>query len=133
MTFRKDGGHPVLMLRPGGFPTLLDNSYLFSTTENLERVSNFKITPRDLAVGDYIIGVFNMNYYVNSDCEYELVVSPGDDDSYLMARGGVENKHSTDVGVYLEEALDRRCVDKPSPRLCMKYCIHPVGKSRGLV
>jgi hypothetical protein len=28
VTFRKQGGHPVLILRRGGFPTLLDNSYV---------------------------------------------------------------------------------------------------------
>eukprot|EP00740_Mantoniella_antarctica_P009749 CAMPEP_0181386778 /NCGR_PEP_ID=MMETSP1106-20121128/23335_1 /TAXON_ID=81844 /ORGANISM="Mantoniella antarctica, Strain SL-175" /LENGTH=921 /DNA_ID=CAMNT_0023507049 /DNA_START=232 /DNA_END=2997 /DNA_ORIENTATION=+ len=79
VTFQKDGGHPVLILRRGGFPTLLDNSYVFSTTENLERESTFKISPRDLSPGEYIIGVFNMNYYVNSECSYAMVVSPTED------------------------------------------------------
>ena len=30
-------GHPVLMLKQGGYPKLLDNGYVLSTTEHLER------------------------------------------------------------------------------------------------
>jgi hypothetical protein len=56
---------------------------MFSTTEHLERESTFKISPRDLSPGEYIIGVFNMNYYVNSECDYALVVSPVDE-GFLM-------------------------------------------------
>lgn len=32
VSLMKEGGHPVLILRREGFPTLLDNSYVFSTT-----------------------------------------------------------------------------------------------------
>lgn len=32
-----------------------------------------------MASGEYIIGVFNMNYYVNSNCDYSIVVSTADD------------------------------------------------------
>eukprot|EP00227_Mantoniella_beaufortii_P000398 CAMPEP_0197606370 /NCGR_PEP_ID=MMETSP1326-20131121/44909_1 /TAXON_ID=1155430 /ORGANISM="Genus nov. species nov., Strain RCC2288" /LENGTH=748 /DNA_ID=CAMNT_0043174275 /DNA_START=271 /DNA_END=2514 /DNA_ORIENTATION=- len=83
VTFKKDGGHPVLILRRGGFPTLLDNSYVFSTTEHLDRESTFKISPRDLTAGEFIIGVFNMNYYVNSPCRYELVINHVEE-TYMM-------------------------------------------------
>ena len=84
VNFQKQGGHPVLILRQNDFPTLLADSYVFSTTEHLGRKSDFKISPRDLTAGEYIIGIFNMNYYVNSACDYEIVVSKAEDKFYMV-------------------------------------------------
>ena len=84
VTFRKDGGHPVIMLRLGDYPTLLENSYVLSTTQHLDRESTFKIASRDLTTGTYIIGVFNMNYFTDDECEYAIVIQEDDDNDMMV-------------------------------------------------
>ena len=88
ITFTHTGGHPVLMLKQGGYPKLLDNGYVLSTTEHLERETVFRIGAGDLAVGEWILGVFNMNYYADADCEYSIVIEENVLSHYLSVTPG---------------------------------------------
>ena len=88
--FTHDGiGHPILMLSAGVIPNLLDAHYVLSTTEYLDRRSQFKISARDLNVDTYYVAVFNMNYYRDGACVYQISVeSTFVDDGYGVTSPG---------------------------------------------
>ena len=71
--FWHEGGHPVVLMKKDGWPSLLDNHYVLSTTEELGTEATFSISPGDLkGAGSYVLGVFNMQYYRDSTCSWAV-------------------------------------------------------------
>ena len=71
--FWLEGGHPVVLMEKDGWPSLLDNHYVLSTTEELGTEATFSISPGDLkGAGSYVLGIFNMQYYRDSTCSWAL-------------------------------------------------------------
>ncbi|KAK9834335.1 hypothetical protein WJX81_008044 [Elliptochloris bilobata] len=69
------GGHAVLLLRAGAFPTLLDQDFTFSAQEYVQGPQVFGVRASDLSAGVYYIGVFNMDYFLHSPLAISLQVS----------------------------------------------------------
>ena len=68
--FWHEGGHPVVLMKKDGWPSLLDNHYVLSTTEELGTEVTFSISPK--GAGSYVLGVFNMQYYRDSTCSWAV-------------------------------------------------------------
>lgn len=67
-------GHPVLIVKRGGYPSMLNNDYIFTSSQMLQGRKRFKLEAADLGEGDYIFGIFNMDYYKHNKMEYTFLV-----------------------------------------------------------
>ena len=83
--FWHEGGHPVVLMKKDGWPSLLDNHYVLSTTEELGTEATFSISPGDLkGAGSYVLGVFNMQYYRDSTCNWHVTLNSEYKDDDMM-------------------------------------------------
>lgn len=70
-----DLGHPVLILKRDSFPSMLENDYIFTSSQMLQGRKRFKLAEEDLKEGEYIFGIFNMDYYRHTRMDYKFMVS----------------------------------------------------------
>lgn len=70
-----DKGHPVLILKRDSYPSMLDNDYIFTSSQMLQGRKRFKLDETELPDGEYIFGIFNMDYYRHEQMEYKFMVS----------------------------------------------------------
>ena len=78
-----DQGHPVLILKRDAFPTMLENDYIFTSSQMLQGRKRFKLAKEELMEGEYIFGIFNMDYYRHHEMEFGFMVSSVDNDSLM--------------------------------------------------
>ena len=69
-----EAGHPVLILKLGNYPSMLENDYIFTSTQMLQGRKRFKLEATELVEGEYIFGIFNMDYYRHIDLKYQFMV-----------------------------------------------------------
>ena len=53
------------------WPSLLDNTYLLSTTEELGTEAVWRTVERAKGAGTYVLGVSNMQKYRDSSCNWQ--------------------------------------------------------------
>jgi hypothetical protein len=78
-----DMGHPVLILKRDAYPTMLDNDYIFTSSQMLQGRKRFKLAKEELREGEYIFGIFNMDYYRHSEMDFVFMVSGVDGESMM--------------------------------------------------
>uniref|UniRef100_A0A061S256 E3 ubiquitin-protein ligase RLIM n=1 Tax=Tetraselmis sp. GSL018 TaxID=582737 RepID=A0A061S256_9CHLO len=67
-----NGGHLVLIMKRGSYPTMLDNDQIFTSTNTGSAMKQFRIARADLTDGEYIFGIFNMDYYTHEVMPFEF-------------------------------------------------------------
>jgi len=83
--FWHEGGHPIVLMKTSGWPSLLDNTYLLSTTEELGNGAVWRISSSELkGAGSYVLGVFNMQYYRDSSCSWRVTLESDGHDDHMM-------------------------------------------------
>lgn len=91
--FSHEGGHPIVLMKKSEivdeqideWPSLLDNTYLLSTTEELGREATWRISSAELqGAGSYVLGVFNMQYYRDSSCNWHVTLESDHMDDDMM-------------------------------------------------
>ena len=91
--FSHEGGHPIVLMKKSKidngqideWPSLLDNTYLLSTTEELGREATWRISSAELqGAGSYVLGVFNMQYYRDSSCNWHVTLESDHTDDDMM-------------------------------------------------
>lgn len=91
--FSHEGGHPIVLMKKSKidngqideWPSLLDNTYLLSTTEELGREATWRISSAELqGAGSYVLGVFNMQYYRDSSCKWHVTLESDHTDDDMM-------------------------------------------------
>jgi len=70
----KNGGYPVLVSKKDTIPSLLDNEFIFNMEYDVTVEERFKLDPSDLSPGKFYLGIFNMDYYVHSKSEFQILV-----------------------------------------------------------
>mmetsp|Transcript_611 Transcript_611/g.1825 ORF Transcript_611/g.1825 Transcript_611/m.1825 type:complete len:424 (+) Transcript_611:1632-2903(+) len=78
-----EAGHPVLILKLGSYPSMLDNDYIFTSSQMLQGRKRFKLEHTELTEGVYIFGIFNMDYYRHVDMQYQFMVSSAESSSLM--------------------------------------------------
>lgn len=73
--FLHDGGHPILLAKQGGYPTLTDY-YLKFTDSSLEATASnvYQVDRDSLSDGNLILAVFNVDYRVQGELQFEIVI-----------------------------------------------------------
>ncbi|CAI5947325.1 unnamed protein product [Closterium sp. NIES-64] len=83
ISFTRKGGQASLVARQAAVPSLLDNDYRFTVrVTNDTLVSLFDVVNSSLE-GPYTFGIFNLNYYVHQQCEFELEFKYKDSPSFF--------------------------------------------------
>lgn len=72
--FAASAGAPVLMAKLNRAPTLLDNDFIFKSSNGFQTIEKFRVTGDELHAGVYTIAIFNMDYFTHSRFNYELLV-----------------------------------------------------------
>jgi len=82
--FFKETGHPALLAKKGGFPSLTDNDFDFIFNPDAKGdYSHVTINRQDMSDGLYHFAVFNMDYEQHEECTYRLRLSLSSDMSII--------------------------------------------------
>jgi hypothetical protein len=73
--FVHTGGHGILLAKQNGYPTLTDNHLKFTDTSlNATASDTYDVDTDSLADGELILALFNVDYPVQGDLQFELLI-----------------------------------------------------------